>query len=131
MIITLKIYFLSHFHIFNLVLLSYSHYVVHYIPKTHLFCNWSLHLFTNYMCFAPQPLSSSPHLGQLQCVLCFCNFFFGSTYKWDYRCISLISLSMMFSRSIYFCSKWKVPFLWLNNILLGIYYHFFVYPFIH
>ena len=123
----------------------YSH-TVHFIPVTHLFCNWKfvpLNL-THLLLSSPHP--SSKHLF----VLCIYNSFFVllclficSVFYIPHICeiiqylsfsVWLISLSIISSRSIHVVEVARLhSLLWLSNIPLYIYiWHiFFIHSFIH
>ena len=109
--------------------LIYSSHTMHFLPVTHLFCNWNfIPLSLSHMFFSsphsPSPLATAC-LFSVYVILylfylhLFWLFILDFTYKWSHNiCLSvwLISLSIIPFTSIHVISNGKISFfLWLSN----------------
>ena len=112
--------------------IDYIAHTVHFIPMTHLVCNWKLiplnlsHLFFSLSHFFPlcQPPVCPLYLGLCFCLVMFVHLFFRFhiQVKSQSICLWLIPLNIIASRSIGVVTNDNISlFLWLSSIPLALY----------
>ena len=118
-------------------------HAVHFIPVTHLSCNWKFVSSPSpspisFFPSCPSPLATTYLFSVFMTVsILLCSFicFFDSTYKWNPHIseIWLISLTIILSRSIWVVPNDKIAFIfeWLSNIQLCTYMPCILCPFIY
>jgi len=94
---------------------NFSHPAMHYIPELKSYFNWEFVPFPHLDPFCPRPPSCNH-----QCVQSLFVFFFNSIHKW-YKCE--IKTHYFFQSDLFYhvVTKYRIFFLWLNNISLNVY----------